>query len=46
MIGVVVLLRKMPELWQDHGGGHPISAEEERDAIAEVITELGTGEPA
>ena len=43
--GVGLLLRRVPELWADDGGGQPLSAEEENHAIAEVITELGTGEP-
>ena len=43
MVGVFVLLWRVPELWQDDGGGHSLSAEEEHDAIAEVITELGAG---
>ena len=33
MIGVVVLLWRVPELWQDNGGGQSLSAEEEHEAI-------------
>jgi MFS family permease len=46
MMGVVVLLWRVPELWRDDGGGRPLSPEDEQDAIAEVITELGAGEPS
>jgi MFS family permease len=46
MIGVVVLVWRVPELWRDHGGGQPLSPEEEQDAIGEAITELGAGEPS
>jgi MFS family permease len=46
MVGVVVLLWRVPELWQDNGGGQSLSVEEEHDAIAEAITELGAGEPS
>ena len=46
MIGVVVLVWRVPELWQDDGGGQSLSPEEEHDAIAEAITELGAAEPS
>ena len=45
VVGVGVLLWRVPELWQDDGGGQPLSAEAEAEAIAEVTTELGEGEP-
>ncbi len=45
VVGVGVLLWRVPELWQDAGGGRPLSAESEQEAIAEVVTELGEGEP-
>jgi hypothetical protein len=43
-----VLLWRVPELWRDAGGGRARSvdaAAAEREAIAEVVTELGEGEP-
>ncbi len=43
--GVGILLWRVPELWRDRGGGPPLSADAEREAIAEVTTELGEGEP-
>ena len=46
VVGVGVLLWRVPELWQDDGGGGALSAAAERDAIAQVVTELGEGEPA
>jgi len=45
VVGVGVLLRRVPELWQDRGGGQPLSAGAETEAIAEVTTELGETEP-
>ena len=45
VVGVGVLLRGVPELWQDRGGGQPLSAGAETEAIAEVTTELGETEP-
>jgi MFS family permease len=45
VVGVGVLLWRVPELWRDDGGGRPLSAEAERQAVAEAITELGEGEP-
>jgi len=43
--GVGVLLWRVPELWRDHGGGQVLSSEAETEAIGEVTTELGEGEP-
>ena len=43
--GVGVLLWRVPELWRDNGGGRELSAEERVDAVAEVTSELGEGEP-
>jgi len=45
VVGVGVLLWRVPELWRDDGGGHALSPEVEQGAIAEVVTELGEGEP-
>lgn len=45
VVGVGVLLWRVPELWRDDGGGRGLSAQQEQDAIAEVVTELGEGEP-
>jgi hypothetical protein len=45
VIGVVVLLWRTPELWRDHGGGGTLSAEAETEAITQVTSELGEGEP-
>jgi MFS family permease len=43
--GVAVLLWRVPELWRDDGGGDALSAEAAIEAIAEVTSELGEGEP-
>ncbi len=45
VVGVGVLLWRVPELWRDDGGGEPLPAGVETDAIAEVTSELGEGEP-
>ncbi len=45
VVGVGVLLWRVPELWRDTGGGQGLSARAEQEAIAEAITELGEGEP-
>ena len=45
VIGAGALLWRVPELWADAGGGRPLSASAETDAVAEAITELGEGEP-
>ena len=45
VVGVGVLIWRVPELWRDDGGGRELSAEAQTDAIAEVTTELGEGEP-
>jgi len=45
VIGVGVLLWRVPELWRDDGGGRRLSTAAEQQAIAEAITELGEGEP-
>jgi len=45
VVGVGVLIWRVPELWRDNGGGRELSAEAQTDAIAEVTTELGEGEP-
>jgi len=45
VVGVVVLLWRVRELWHDDGGGRALSADAKREAIAEVTSELGEGEP-
>ena len=45
VVGVGVLLWRVPELWRDNGGGRELSAEERVDAVAEATSELGEGEP-
>jgi MFS family permease len=45
VVGVGALLWRVPELWRDNGGGQPLSAEAEHEAIAEVTSEIGEGEP-
>jgi predicted MFS family arabinose efflux permease len=45
VLGVGVLLWRVPELWRDRGGGGGLSAEAERQAIGEVTAELGESEP-
>ena len=49
VVGVGVLLWRIPELWADSGGAQPLPgrARSDRitDAVAEVVTELGEGEP-
>jgi MFS family permease len=43
--GVAVLLWRTPELWRDQGGGRALSAEAKTEAITQVVSELGEGEP-
>ena len=45
VMGVGVLLWRVPELWKDAGGGQPLPGGAEGEAIAEVTSELGEGEP-
>jgi predicted MFS family arabinose efflux permease len=45
VMGVGVLLWRVPELWKDAGGGQPLPDGAEGEAIAEVTSELGEGEP-
>ena len=45
VVGVAVLLWRVPELWRDDGGGHALSARAKTEAIGEVTSELGEGEP-
>ncbi|MGA8370205.1 MAG: MFS transporter, partial [Acidimicrobiales bacterium] len=45
VVGVAVLLWRVPVLWHDNGGGRMLSPPEETDAIAEATSELGEGEP-
>jgi MFS family permease len=45
VVGVAVLLWRVPELWRDKGGGDALSATAQTEAIAEVTSELGEGEP-
>ncbi len=43
--GVAVLLWRVPELWRDVGGGRALSESAQTEAVAEVTSELGEGEP-
>jgi MFS family permease len=45
VVGVAVLLWRMPVLWHDNGGGQRLTASEETEAIGEATSELGEGEP-
>jgi len=45
VVGVGILLWRIPELWADDGGGQPLSQRAETEAVAEAISELGEGEP-
>jgi len=45
VVGVGVLLWRVPELWRDRGGGAAITEEERTTAIAETTAELGEAEP-
>jgi MFS family permease len=45
LVGVALLLWRVPELWRDHGGGAELDATAANVAIAEVTSELGEGEP-
>jgi hypothetical protein len=45
VLGVIVLLWRVPQLWRDDGGGAALSSDSEAQAIAEVTSELGEGEP-
>ncbi len=45
VIGVAVLLWRVPELWRDHGGGHALDRRARTDAVGEATSELSEGEP-
>ena len=45
VVGVALLLWRVPELWRDIGGGEPLRAGATDRAIAETTSELGEGEP-
>jgi MFS family permease len=45
VVGVGVLLWRVPELWADDGGGLPVSAADHDQGVAEAVTELTEGEP-
>ena len=45
VVGVAVLLWRVPELWRDHGGGQRTRRQARTEAIGEVTSELGEGEP-
>ncbi len=45
VVGVVLLLWRVPELWRDNGGGREFGHGVENEAIAQVTSELGEGEP-
>ena len=49
LVGVGLLLWRVPELWADDGGGQPLSLAAQSEmvtgAVAETVTELGEGEP-
>ena len=45
IVGAAVLLWRVPELWRDHGGGHVLSTQAHTEAIGEVTSALGEGEP-
>jgi hypothetical protein len=43
--GVGILVWRVPQLWRDRGGGQELSAEGLAEAVSEVTSELGEGEP-
>jgi hypothetical protein len=43
--GAAILVWRVPELWRDAGGGRPLDADARNEAIADVTSELGEGEP-
>ncbi|MGD0380681.1 MAG: MFS transporter [Acidimicrobiales bacterium] len=45
VVGVAVLLWRVPQLWRDDGGGRPLSLKAHTEAVAEVTSELSEGEP-
>jgi predicted MFS family arabinose efflux permease len=45
LAGVALLLWRVPELWRDSGGGGTLSAKAQTEAVAQVTSELGEGEP-
>ena len=45
VVGVGILLWRVPELWADDGGGQPMSVADREEAVAEAISELNEGEP-
>ena len=44
VLGVAVLVW-LPSFWRDAGGGHPLGAQAQTEAIAQATSELGEGEP-
>jgi predicted MFS family arabinose efflux permease len=45
VLGVAVLLWRVPQLWRDDGGGRALGARAQNAAIAGATSELGEGEP-
>ena len=45
LVGVAVLVWRVPELWRDDGGGQPLGARATTEALAEASAELSEGEP-
>lgn len=45
VVGVAVLLWRVPDLWRDHGGGQALDSAARTEAAAEATSELSEGEP-
>jgi MFS family permease len=45
VVGVAVLLWRVPVLWRDDGGGRLLTSSQTTEAVAEATSELGEGEP-
>jgi MFS family permease len=45
VIGVAVILWRVPALWRDVGGGQVLTREQETEAVAQATAELSEGEP-
>jgi len=45
VVGVAVILWRVPALWRDAGGGARLTAAQETDAVAQATAELSEGEP-
>ncbi|MGP8059580.1 MAG: MFS transporter, partial [Acidimicrobiales bacterium] len=45
VVGVAVIVWRVPALWRDRGGGVALTAIQQAEAVAEATGELSEGEP-